>query len=71
VVERHTLKIADADRGLALRLVSALIFAWDLVPLATQGRLLRDAALMHDGKPNAVELPALLLAFIEMHKGGA
>jgi hypothetical protein len=71
VVERHTLKIADADRGLALRLISALIFAWALVPFATQGRLLRDAALMHDGKPNAVELPAELLAFIEMHKGGA
>lgn len=68
----QALVIAKADEHLALRLVSALVLSWDLIPLATQGLLLRDAALMqHDGVPDAASLPAQLLSFIERHKGGA
>jgi hypothetical protein len=40
-----TLIIAKADEHLALRLVSALVLCWDVVPLATQGQLLHEAAL--------------------------
>ena len=35
---------AKKDEHLANRLVSALVFAWDDVPLTTRGRLLHDAA---------------------------
>ena len=36
---RHALTIAKKDEHLANRLVSALVFAWDDAPIATQGRL--------------------------------
>jgi hypothetical protein len=38
--------------------------------MATQGRLIRDAALMHNGDPNADSMPANILAFITQHGGG-
>ena len=37
---RHALTIAKKDEHLANRLVSALVFAWDDVALATRGCLL-------------------------------
>ena len=61
---RHALTIAKKDKHLANRLVSALVFAWDDVPLATRGRLLHDAALMDDGKRDTAGGPELL-RFIE------
>jgi hypothetical protein len=67
---KRTSVIATADEPLALRLVSALMQGWDSVPLATRRRILRDAALMDDGEPNAIELPTKLLALINLHKGG-
>jgi hypothetical protein len=62
------LVIAHEDEHLALRLVSALVLGWDLIPMATQGQLLHDAALMENGAPNATTLPRELLAFIEANK---
>jgi hypothetical protein len=50
---RHALTIAKKDQHLANRLVSALILAWDDVPIELRGRLLHDAALMDDGKRDA------------------
>ena len=64
---RHALTIAKKDKHLANRLVSALVFAWDDVPLATRGRLLHDAALMDDGKPDTAGGPELL-RFIETYR---
>jgi hypothetical protein len=43
---QHVLVIATGYEHMALRLLSALIQGWDAVPLATQGWILRDAALM-------------------------
>jgi hypothetical protein len=53
-----TLIIAKADEHLAPRLVSALVLCWDVVPLATQGQLLHEAAFMANGSPNAITSPA-------------
>jgi hypothetical protein len=68
VAQKQVLTIAAADQNLALRLLSALILTWDLVPFATQGSLLREAALMHDGKSDSTGLQGQLLAFVEKHK---
>jgi hypothetical protein len=67
---KKTISVALIDEPIALRLVSALVLAWDLVPLATQGRLISDASLMQDGAPNANSLPDQILSFINAHKGG-
>jgi hypothetical protein len=64
----RALIIAQSDEHLALRLVSSLVLGWDLIPLATQGRLLHDASLMANGTPDAITLPAQLLAFIDANK---
>ena len=64
---RQALTIAKKDQHLANRLVSALVFAWNDLPLATQGRLLHDAALIVDGNPNAARGPELL-SFIETYQ---
>ena len=68
--QRSALRIAKGEEDLALRLLSALIQGWDGVPVATQGWILRDASLMADGQADAIELPARLLAFINLHKEG-
>ena len=60
--------IAPADEHLALRLVSALVFGWDHIPMATQGQLLHDATFMGNGTPNAITLPRELLEFIDSNK---
>jgi hypothetical protein len=65
----HALVVSKGDENIALRLVSAVVLGWDAIPLATQGRLIRDAALMHNGHPNAELMPANILAFITMHRG--
>ena len=70
VDKRPLLKITTADYEFANRLLSALILAWDVIPSATQGRLIRDATLMFDEKPDAAELPVQLLSFIHRHKDG-
>jgi hypothetical protein len=62
------LRISPEDEHLAKRLVSALVFGWDLIPMATQGQLLHDAAFMKNGAPNATTLPQELLAFINANK---
>ena len=67
---KRTLVVAVADEHIALRLVSALVLAWDQVPLTTQGRLISDAARMLDGPVDTVSLPAAILAFIDLHKRG-
>jgi hypothetical protein len=64
---RRVLTIAKKDEHLANRLVSALVFAWDDVPVATQGRLLHDAALMGDSKRDAAGGPELL-RFIDTYR---
>jgi hypothetical protein len=66
----RALVVAKQDEHIALRLVSAMVLGWEAIPLATQGRLIRDAALMHDGDPNADLMPANILAFIMMHRSG-
>ena len=66
-----TLVISQADEHLALRLVSALVLDWDLIPLATQGRLLHDASFLSEGGSDAISLPAQLLAFTDANKGPA
>jgi hypothetical protein len=67
----HSLVVATNDQYIALRLVSAMVLGWDAIPLATQGRLIRDAALMHNGNPDANVMPAKILEFINMHRNGA
>ena len=57
---RQALIIKKKDEHLAIRLVSALVYAWNDVPLATQGRLLHDAALMDDGSREAASGTELL-----------
>ena len=66
---QRALVVAIRYEHMALRLLSALIQGWDAVPFATQGWILRDAALMVDGSPDAIDLPAQLLEFINLHKG--
>jgi hypothetical protein len=68
---QRALVVATRYEHMALRLLSALIQGWDAVPLATQGWILRDAALMVDGQADAdaVDLPAQLLEFINLHEG--
>jgi hypothetical protein len=69
-LQQQTLKIAPIHEGAALRLLSALVLGWDALPPDTQLRLLRDAALMQNGFPNASVLPKTIVAFIERHKEG-
>jgi hypothetical protein len=64
----RVLVVAKADKSIALRLLSAVVLGWDEIPRATQGRLIRDASLMHNGSPDAVTLPANILAFISTHR---
>jgi hypothetical protein len=64
----QTIVIAPGEEHLALRVLSALILNWDTIPLATQGRLLRDAALMQNSSLDATALAEQLLEFIERHK---
>jgi hypothetical protein len=64
------LAIGKDDGHIALRLLSALLLDWDQLAPATQGRLIREAALMLDGPTDAVSLPAAILAFIDHHKHG-
>ena len=66
---QRALVVATRYEHMALRLLSALIQGWDGVPLATQRWIPRDAALMVDGGSNAIDLPAQLLEFINLHKG--
>jgi hypothetical protein len=61
------LSIAPSDEHLALRLVSALVFGWDHIPMATQGRLLHDATFM-GATPDPMPMARELLAFIEANK---
>jgi hypothetical protein len=63
-----TLVISQADEHLALRLISALVQGWDLIPLANQGQLIHDAAFMTNGSADKITLPAQLLAFIDANK---
>jgi hypothetical protein len=63
----HVLVVAKNDEQVALRLLSAVVLGWGAIPMATQGRLIRDAALMHNGSPNADSMPANILAFITQH----
>jgi hypothetical protein len=65
---QHTVEIEKADEPIALRLLSALILGWDALPDEIQVRLLRDAALMGCGFPNATVLPARIMAFVGLHK---
>jgi hypothetical protein len=67
----HALVVAKDDQHIALRLVSAMVLGWDAIPLATQGRLIRDAALMHNGNPDANVMPTKILEFINTHREGA
>jgi hypothetical protein len=64
------LVVTKDDEHVALRLLSAVVLGWQAIPMATQGRLIRDAALMHNGDPNADSMPANILAFITQHGGG-
>ena len=63
----RALTVAERDSHLANRLVSALVYGWDDVPIATQERILRDAALLFDGNPHAVSGPELL-RFIQTYR---
>jgi hypothetical protein len=63
----RALTVTERDAHLANTLLSALIYAWDDVPSATQARLLRDAALMMDGNKGAAVGPQLL-RFIETYQ---
>lgn len=65
---QHTLEVTKADEPIALRLLSALVPGWDAIPDEIQFRLLRDAALMRNGFPNASVLPARILAFVDQKK---
>ena len=65
---QHTVEITKADEPIALRLLSALVLGWDTIPTEIQFRLLRDAALMRSGFPNASVLPARMMAFVDQHK---
>jgi hypothetical protein len=64
----RALIVAKDDEYVALRLLSAVVLGWDAIPMATQGRLIRDAALMHNGDPEATFMPAKILAFIATHR---
>jgi hypothetical protein len=64
----QVLMISQANETVALRLLSALVLGWDEVPTATQGWLIRDAALMTNGRADSLRLPAEILAFIEANK---
>ena len=66
----QALIVGKNDEHIALRLLSAVVLGWDEIPFATQGRFIRDAALMHNGSPNADSMPANILAFITMHRNG-
>jgi hypothetical protein len=65
---RRTLVVTRTDEPMGLRLLSALVLAWDALPDEIQARLLRDAALLHNGFPNATVLPARIMAFVDLHK---
>ena len=65
---QQTLRIAKGDNNVALRLLSALVLGWERIPLATQGWLISDAALMRNGTANATRLPAAIVDFINLHK---
>jgi hypothetical protein len=65
---RHTLEVTETDEPIALRLLSALVLGWDVIPVEVQVLLLRDAALMRSGFPNATVLPARIMAFVDLHK---
>jgi hypothetical protein len=67
----RTLVVAKSDEHIALRLISAMVLGWDAIPLATQGRLIRDASLMQNGDADANLMPGNILAFINMQRGGA
>jgi hypothetical protein len=64
----RALIVAKNDEHVALRLLSAVVLGWDAIPMATQGRLIRDAALMHNRDPEATFMPAKILAFIATHR---
>ena len=64
---RQALIIKKKDEHLAIRLVSALVYAWNDVPLAMQGRLLHDAALMDDRRRDAAT-GTELLRFIKTYR---
>ena len=61
------LVVAKIDTKEALRLLSALVMGWDFIPVANQGRLIRDACLIN-GDKSANSLPANVLAFVLRHK---
>ena len=63
----RALAVAKRDSHLANSLGSALVYASNDVPIETQDRILRDAALMVDGKPDAKRGPQLL-RFIETYR---
>ena len=49
----RALTVAERDSHLANRLVSALVYGWNDVPITTQERIFRDATLMFDGNPSS------------------
>lgn len=61
------LVVAEGDKAVALRLLSALVTGWHFVPPAAQVRLVRDACLT-DGDGGIHSLPDEVLAFINQHK---
>jgi hypothetical protein len=60
------LVVAEEDKTVALRLLSALVTGWYFVPPAAQVRLIRDACLT-DGDGGIHSLPDEVLAFINQH----
>jgi hypothetical protein len=65
---QHTVEVTKTDEPIALRLLSALVRGWDEIPTELQIRLLRDAALLRNGFPNATVLPARIMTFVDLHK---
>ncbi len=47
--ERQTLNIAAKDAHVALRVLSAVVYSWDDLFFAQQGRIISDAFSMRDG----------------------
>lgn len=71
----ETLAVADGDKTVAARLLSALVMGWNFVPPMAQSRLVRDACLM-DGDGSVHSFPDEVLAFIDLNmidriRGGA
>jgi hypothetical protein len=58
--------ITKSEEILALRLASALVWGWDLLPRATQARLLRHASMDNETKDG--KLSRAMIDFIERHK---